>query len=77
MLLRFDMQNCLNMLTECHSSHSAAANAIGPVNQAIKFNLAHLSMAGLLTEALCLRVQNEVKGLEEPQGAVMFIQRLN
>lgn len=42
----------------CRSSHSAEANAIRPVNQAIKFNLAHLSTPGLPTEALCLRMQN-------------------
>lgn len=55
-----------------HSSHSAGANAIRPVNQAIKFNLAHLSTPGLPTEALCLRMQNEAREPPGLQGTVMF-----
>lgn len=56
----------------CHSSHSVEANAIRPVNQAIKFNLAHLSTPGLPTEALCLRMQNEAREPAGIQGTVMF-----
>lgn len=55
-----------------HSSQSAQANAIRPVNQAIKFNLAHLSTPGLPTEALCLRMQNEEREPAGLQGTIMF-----
>lgn len=71
---RFGWQSCLNLLTEGRSSHSKSA---GPVNQAINFNLAHLSAAGLLTEPLCLRMQNEVREAAEPRGALMFTRGLN
>lgn len=50
-----------------HSSHSAETNAIRAVNQAIKFNLAHLSTPGLPTEPLRLRLQNEQREPAELQ----------
>lgn len=65
MLSRFDGK-LLKSPDRRHFSHSAEANAIRPVNQAIKFNLAHLSTPGLPTEALCLRMQNKGR---QPAGA--------
>lgn len=44
-----------------HSSQLAEAKAVQPVNQTIKFNLAHLSTPGLPAEALRLRMQNEAE----------------
>ncbi len=71
LLLRFDGK-LLNSPDRRHFSHSAEANAIRPVNQAIKFNLAHLSTPGLPTVALCLRMQNEARQPAGLQGTVMF-----
>lgn len=64
-------------MTERHSSHLAAAKSAGPVNQAVHFNLTHLSAAGLLTEPPRLRMQNEPREAAEPRGAVIFIWGLN
>lgn len=71
MLSRFDGKP-LKSPDRHHSSHSAEANAIQPVNQAIKFNLAHLSPPGFPTEALCLRMQNETRDPAGLQGTVMY-----
>lgn len=70
-LSRFDAE-LLKSPDQHHSSHSAGANAIRPINQAIKFNLAHLSRPGLPTEALCIRMQNEVRELAGQRGTVMY-----
>ena len=67
MLSRFDGKR-LKSPDRRHSSHTAEANAIPPVNQAIKFNLAHLST----TEALRLRMHNEVREPTGLRGTVMF-----
>lgn len=76
MLLRFDSR-LLKSPVQDHSSHSAEANAIRPVNQAIKFNLAHLSMPALPTGALRLRMLNEGGGGGRATGNRNVSQRLN
>lgn len=71
MLSRFDAE-VLKSPDQHHSSHSAQAKSIQPVNQAIKFNLAHLSPPWLPSEALCLRMQNEAREPTVQQGTVMY-----
>lgn len=71
MLSKFD-DKLLKSPDRHHSSHSAEANAIRPVNQVIRFNLAHSSPPGLPTEALGPRMQNEAREQTGLQGAGCF-----